>query len=53
MSQQEHKKMVDRIIRGLEVAEREMLEEKARRGENVIVSDSNGVIRSVPAATYL
>ena len=45
--------MVDRIVHGLEIAEREMLEEKARHGESVIVSDSNGVIRSVPAASYL
>jgi len=45
--------MTERIIYGLQVAEREMLEEKARRGENVIVCDDNGVIRSVPAKEYL
>ena len=45
--------MTDRIIYGLQVAEREMLEEKARRGEDVIVCDENGVIRSVPASQYL
>lgn len=45
--------MIDRIVRGLEVAEREMLEEKARRGENVIVADKDGNIRSVPASQYL
>lgn len=53
MSKQEHKEMTDRIIYGLQVAEREMLEEKARRGENVIVCDDKGVIRSVPASQYL
>ncbi len=45
--------MIDRIIFGLQVAEREMLEEKARRGENVIVCDDNGVIQSIPASQYL
>lgn len=53
MSKQEHQEMTERIIYGLQVAEREMLEEKARRGENVIVCDDNGVIRSVPAKEYL
>jgi hypothetical protein len=53
MSNQEHREMVDRIVYGLQVAEREMLEEKARRGENVIVCDDSGTIRSVPAADYL
>lgn len=53
MSKQEHQEMTDRIIYGLQVAEREMLEEKARRGENVIVCDDSGVIRSVPASEYL
>lgn len=53
MSEREYKDLSRKINEGLEIAEREMLEEKARRGENVIVSDSNGVIRSVPAATYL
>lgn len=53
MSTQEHQEMTERIIYGLQVAEREMLEEKARRGENVIVCDDSGVIRSVPAKEYL
>ena len=37
MSSAEHKEMVEKITRGLEIAEREMLEEKARNNENVIV----------------
>ncbi|MBQ8486890.1 MAG: hypothetical protein IJ533_04475 [Prevotella sp.] len=53
MSTQEHKEMVDRIVYGLEIAERRMLEEKARNGECVIVSDSNGIIHHVPASQYL
>jgi hypothetical protein len=53
MSEQEHKAMINRIVYGLQVAERVMLEEKARRGESIIVCDAKGEIRSVPATEYL
>ncbi len=53
MSESDFKTLDEKITYGLQVAEREMLEEKARRGENVIVCDDNGVIRSVPAKEYL
>ena len=53
MSESDFKTLDEKIIYGLQVAEREMLEEKARRGENVIVCDDSGVIRSVPAKEYL
>ena len=53
MSNKEHKEMVDRIIEGLKIAEQEMLKEKAKNGENVIVCESDGIIRSRPASYYL
>ena len=53
MSENDFKTLDEKIVYGLQVAEREMLEEKARRGENVIVCDDKGVIRSVPASQYL
>ena len=53
MSNAEHKKMVETITRGLEIAEREMLEEKARNNEDLIVCGSDGVIHRVPAKNYL
>lgn len=53
MSENDFKALDEKIVYGLQVAEREMLEEKARRGENVIVCDDSGIIRSVPASQYL
>ena len=45
MSNAEHKQMVEKITRGLEIAEREMLEEKAKNNEDVIVCGDDNVIR--------
>lgn len=53
MTYAEHKKMVETITRGLEIAEREMLEEKARNNENVIVCGDDNVIRHIPAKNFL
>ena len=53
MSSAEHKKMVETITRGLEIAEREMLEEKARNNKNVIVCGDDNVIRHIPAKNFL
>ena len=52
MSDKEYRELNDKIIFGLKVAEREMLETKARNNEDVIIEE-NGVIRSVPASHYL
>ncbi len=53
MSNTEHRQMVDKIIYGLKVAEREMLEEKARNDEDVIVCGDDNVIRRIPAKIFL
>jgi len=53
MSNAEHNQMIEKITRGLEIAEREMLEEKARNNENVIVCGSDNVIRHIPAKSLL
>ena len=53
MSTAEHKEMVAKITRGLEIAEREMLEEKARNNEDVIVCGDDNVIRHIPAKNFL
>ena len=53
MSERDYKELDAKITYGLEIAERRMLEEKARNGECVIVSDSNGIIHHVPASQYL
>lgn len=49
MSSTEHNQMVEKITRGLEIAEREMLKEKARNNEDVIVCGDDNVIRHIPA----
>lgn len=53
MSEKEYNELNDKIIRGLEIAEDEMLKAKARQDENVIVRSSNGEIRSIPAREFL
>lgn len=53
MSSAEHNQMVETITRGLEIAEREMLEEKARNNEDVIVCGDDDVIRHIPAKNFL
>ena len=53
MSSSKHKQMIDRIERGLEIAEREMLEEKAKNNEDVIVCGGDNVIRHIPAKNFL
>jgi len=53
MSEQEFNELNSTIIRGLEIAESEMIAEKARKGQNVIVGSDNGEIRSIPAYRFL
>lgn len=53
MSSTEYAQMVEKITRGLEIAEREMLEEKSRNNEDVIVCDNDNVIRHIPAKRFL
>lgn len=53
MSAKEYKELMDKIIYGLQVAEREMLEEKAKNNEDLIVCGDDGVIRHVPAKNFL
>ena len=44
---------MDKIVRCLEMEEREMLEDKAKNNEDVIVCQEDGVIRSIPASHFL
>lgn len=53
MSNTEHRQMIEKIVSGLKIAERTMLEEKARNNENVIVCGRDKVIRHIPAKNYL
>lgn len=45
--------MVEKITLALKIAEREMLEEKAKNNEDVIVCGDDNVIRHIPAKIFL
>ena len=53
MSNAEHLQMVETITNGLIIAEREMLEEKALRGQDIVVCDDNNNIQRIPASQLL
>lgn len=49
MSNKEVREFSEKLRSGLELAERRMLEEKALRGENLIVSADGKSFQSIPA----
>ena len=53
MSNKEVQALAERIKEGLEIAEREMLEEKALRGQDVVVCDDNNNIQRIPASQVI
>ena len=52
MPTKEYQESIDRIIRGLEIAEKEMLSNKIKNDEDLIVCQDNGEIRSIPASQF-
>ena len=53
MSEQEIKELEEKLISGLQLAERRMLEEKALHGEDVIVCKDGETIQRIPAKEAL
>lgn len=53
MSNKEVREFSEKLRNGLEIAERRMLEEKALRGEDVIVSSDGKNIERIPARQLL
>ena len=49
MSDKEAREFTEKLNRGLEIAEKRMLQEKALRGEDVIVCGDDNIIRRIPA----
>jgi len=49
MSDKEYKDLSRKIDKGLELAEKRMLQEKALRGESVVVCDKDNNIQRIPA----
>ena len=53
MSDKEVKEFSENLRSGLEIAEKRMLEEKALRGEDIIVSSDGKTIERIPARQLL
>lgn len=53
MTATEHQELIEKIVNGLKIAEREMLEEKAKNNEDVIVCGDDNIIRHIPAHNFL
>ena len=53
MSNKEVKEFSEKLRNGLKIAERRMLEEKALRGEDIIVSSDGKTIERIPAKQLL
>ena len=53
MSNEEVKEFSRKLEEGLRIAERRMLEEKALRGEDIIVSSDGKTIERIPASQLL
>ena len=53
MSAKEYTELMDKIIYGLQVAEREMFEKKTKDNMEIIVCCNDGVIRSVPSKNFV
>lgn len=53
MSNKEIQELAEKMKHGLELAERRMLEEKALRGEDLIVSKDGKTIERIPAKVIL
>ena len=53
MSGDEIRSFSEKLSRGLELAEQRMLEEKAQRGEELIVSSDGKSIQRIPAKQFI
>lgn len=49
MSNKEKQEFIEKLRRGLELAEKRMLQEKALRNQDVVVCGADQVIRCIPA----
>lgn len=49
MSDKEIQEFAEKLHKGLDIAERRMLEEKALHGQDIVVCHADGTIHRVPA----
>ena len=53
MTEQEIMEFEEKLWKGLQLAERRMLEEKALHGQDIIVCNDDGIIQHIPAKKAL
>lgn len=51
--EKELKALSEKVMHGLKLAMRKMVEAKAARNADLVISDNNGNIKDVPAKDYL
>ena len=50
MSEKDEEQLTEKLLYGLKLSERRMLEEKALHGEDIVVSTDKGSIQRIPAS---
>lgn len=53
MSEKDEKLLTEKLLFGLKISERRMLEEKALHGQDIVVCDEHGNIQRIPAKQAL
>lgn len=53
MSEKDEKLLTEKLLYGLKISERRMLEEKALHGQDIVVCDECGNIQRIPAKQAL
>lgn len=53
MSEKDEKLITEKLLYGLKISERRMLEEKALHGQDIVVCDECGNIQRIPAKQAL
>jgi len=53
MSEKDEKLLTEKLLYGLKISERRMLEEKALHGEDIVVCDADNNIPRIPASEAL
>jgi hypothetical protein len=53
MSEKDEQLLTEKLLYGLKISERRMLEEKALHGEDIVVCDADNNIHRIPASEAL
>ena len=53
MSEKDEKLLTEKLLLGLKISERRMLEEKALHGQDIVVGSDDNTIKRIPASVAL